>query len=94
MIAKKDHWQLQEAKARLSQLVRQACAEGPQTITLRGEEAVVVVSAAEYARMAGRQPTLLEALLKSPIRPQDVHLFDRLPEQDREIDLSDLVVPS
>ena len=42
-------WQLHEAKARLSSLVRRAREEGPQRITVYGEDAVVVVdgSAAE-----------------------------------------------
>lgn len=30
-------WQLQEAKARLSEVVKQASKECPQTITMRGE---------------------------------------------------------
>ncbi len=45
-------WQLQDAKNRLSEVVRRATDEGPQTITLRGQDAVVVVAAAEFARLA------------------------------------------
>ena len=83
MIAKKNRWQLQEAKARLSEVVRQARSEGPQTITLRGEDAVVVLSAREFERLRPPQPTLLEVLLNSPIRPEDAeHIFDRMPEVD------------
>jgi prevent-host-death family protein len=47
-------WQLQEAKNRLSELVRKAREEGPQTITVRGEDAVVVVEAKEYRRRSRR----------------------------------------
>ncbi len=36
-------WQLQEAKQRFSELVRRALEEGPQTVTRRGEEVVVVI---------------------------------------------------
>ena len=36
-------WQLQEAKNRLSEVVRKAQHEGPQTITLHGRDAAVVV---------------------------------------------------
>jgi len=39
-------WQLQEAKQRFSEVVRCALAEGPQTVTRRGEAVVVVLSAA------------------------------------------------
>ena len=61
-------WQLQEAKNRLSEVVRKASDEGPQVITLRGEDAAVVVGAAEYARLT-RKPkgTLVEFLRKSPL---------------------------
>ena len=43
-------WQLQEAKNKLSEVVRRACDEGPQEITVRGEPAVVVVSAEEWEK--------------------------------------------
>ena len=64
-------WQLHDAKARLSNLVRRACEEGPQRITVRGEDAVVVISAADFARMLTslRPERSLHALLsESPLR--------------------------
>jgi prevent-host-death family protein len=36
-------WKLQDAKARLSEVVRRARAGEPQQVTLHGEEAVVIV---------------------------------------------------
>lgn len=45
-------WKLEDAKARFSELVRLARDRGPQRVTVRGEDAVVVVSAADYARLA------------------------------------------
>ena len=61
-------WQLQEAKNRLSEVVRKASDEGPQVITLRGDDAVVVVAAHEYARLV-RKPTdtLVDFFRKSPL---------------------------
>ena len=65
------HWALHDAKARLSELVR-ATGKEPQSITLRGEEAAVLISAAEYRRLQGkgkvakRPMTLLEALRACP----------------------------
>jgi prevent-host-death family protein len=61
-------WQLQEAKNRLSEVVRKAADEGPQVITLRGEDAVVVVAAEEYVRLT-RKPkgTLVDFLRTSPL---------------------------
>ncbi|UFP93952.1 type II toxin-antitoxin system Phd/YefM family antitoxin [Gloeobacter morelensis] len=46
-------WRLEEAKARFSEVVRQARAIGPQVVTLHGQEAVVVLSVEEFARLQG-----------------------------------------
>ena len=61
-------WQLQDAKNRLSEVVRKASDEGPQVITLRGADAVVVVAADEYARLT-RKPngTLVDFFRESPM---------------------------
>ena len=59
-------WQLQEAKQRFSELVRRALDEGPQVVTRRGEEAVVVVSAREFRRLAGGVPNFKAFLLAAP----------------------------
>ena len=61
-------WQLQDAKNRLSEVVRKASDEGPQVITLRGDDAVVVVAAEEYARLT-RKPreALVDFFRKSPL---------------------------
>ena len=83
------HWALQDAKARLSELVRAAEKE-PQSITLRGEEAAVVISAAEYRRLEGkrkvakRSKTLLEALRACPY---ELEIPPRTKDRDRDIGL-------
>jgi prevent-host-death family protein len=59
-------WQLQEAKQRFSEVVRRALDDGPQVVTRRGEEAVVVVSAKEYARLRGDKPDFAAFLLAAP----------------------------
>ena len=61
---KRSTWQLQEAKNRLSEVVRRAREEGPQTITVRGDPTVVVLSTAEYERLKppAKGMSLLEAL--------------------------------
>jgi prevent-host-death family protein len=81
-------WQLQEAKQKFSQLVRRALEEGPQTVTRHGEEAVVVISAREFRRLAGKKPDLKEVLLSGP--PLDDLELERSREMPREIDLSDI----
>jgi prevent-host-death family protein len=45
-------WKLQDAKARFSQLVREALEHGPQRVTLHGKDAVVILSAEAYGRLA------------------------------------------
>ena len=37
-------WKLEDAKARFSELVRRARSEGPQRVTVRGKDAVVVIA--------------------------------------------------
>jgi antitoxin Phd len=61
-------WQLQEAKNQLSEVVRKASDEAPQIIRLRGDDAVVVVAADEYARLT-RKPKgiLVDFFRKSPL---------------------------
>jgi prevent-host-death family protein len=59
-------WQLQEAKSRFSELVDLTLREGPQMVTRRGQDAVVILSAIEYRRMSGNTPSLLTTLLNAP----------------------------
>ena len=70
MIAKRRQWQLQEAKAKLSEVVNCAQNEGPQVITRHGREAAVVMSIEEYARLCEPQrpkTSLWEFLRSSPM---------------------------
>jgi prevent-host-death family protein len=66
---KTDHWQLQDAKARFSEVVRRAAERGPQHVTVNGQEKAVVLSAEEYVRLRG-QPTgraLVDLMAGSPL---------------------------
>ena len=45
-------WRLEQAKARFSELVRLAQNSGPQHVTVHGHDAVVVVSAEDFARLS------------------------------------------
>jgi prevent-host-death family protein len=47
-------WKMEAAKARLSEVVRRAREAGPQTITVRGTDAAVVISNEDYRRLVGR----------------------------------------
>jgi antitoxin Phd len=44
-------WKLEDAKARFSEVVRLARAEGPQRVTVRGRDAVVVISVEELDKL-------------------------------------------
>jgi prevent-host-death family protein len=73
-VTKKRSWQLQEAKNKLSEVIRCAREDGPQEITVRGEPAVVVVSAEEWEQAKPQEPrrpkeTLYE-LLYDPSLPK------------------------
>lgn len=60
-------WQLQEAKARFSELVRQAAHDGPQEITLHGRPVAIVISREEFDRLVGGR-SLVDFLQRSPLR--------------------------
>lgn len=59
-------WALQDAKNRFSEVVQRARREGPQTVTLRGERAAVVLSAADYDALVRDRPSLVDDLLSGP----------------------------
>jgi antitoxin Phd len=79
-------WQLQEAKNRLSEVVRKARSEGPQIITLHGADAAVVVSAQDFVRLSQRKGKLVEFFRKSPLVGVDLDLA-RSRDTGRKIDL-------
>jgi antitoxin Phd len=64
-------WQLQDAKAKLSELIDTAEKQGPQIITRRGVETVVVVPIEEWRR-AQPKKTLLEVLQSGPRGELDI----------------------
>ena len=59
-------WHLQDAKNQFSKVVQKARSEGPQIVTLRGERAAVVLSAADYDALTGNRPDIVEDLLGGP----------------------------
>ncbi|MGO4124882.1 type II toxin-antitoxin system Phd/YefM family antitoxin [Inquilinus sp. YAF38] len=59
-------WQVQEAKARFSELVERARTEGPQTITRHGRERAVLLSIEDYRALLSLQPDVRALLLGGP----------------------------
>jgi len=80
-------WQLQEAKQKFSELVRDTLEKGPQVVTRHGEEVVVMVSAEEYKRLTGKKPDFKKFLLSGPDF-DDLHLeLERIRDLPRPVDL-------
>lgn len=77
-------WNLAEAKNKLSEVVNLALTEGPQTITRR-KDAVVVVSAAEYAELTGRRRSFKDFLTSGPSFEEVDLERDKTPMRDIEL---------
>jgi antitoxin Phd len=76
-------WQLQEAKAKFSEVVQKAIDEGPQTVTRRGKEVVVIVSAKDFHGSRKPQVDLKELLASAPLEGVDL---ERPDDYGREVD--------
>ena len=61
-----DHWQIQEAKQRFSEMIRAVTTEGTQFITRHGEDVAVVVDIVEYRRLTRPAVDLASILLGGP----------------------------
>ena len=59
-------WQLQDAKARFSEFLDAALANGPQVVTRRGVEAAVLVPIEEWRRMQRTSRPNIKELLLGP----------------------------
>lgn len=70
----RSEWQLQEAKANFSQLVKRAAGGDAQTVTVHGKPTAVVVSAEEYARLTRQRGKLSAALLRPELAIEDIDL--------------------
>ncbi|MGH7792685.1 MAG: type II toxin-antitoxin system Phd/YefM family antitoxin [Thermodesulfobacteriota bacterium] len=67
-------WQLQEAKNKFSEVVEEALKHGPQVITKRGREAVIVLSYADYRKIMLSQKKLSDFFRESPLVGIDLDL--------------------
>lgn len=81
-----NEWQLQEAKNKLSQLVKEADRGIPQFITVHGKQTAVVLSAASYKKLTQPSNSLSEALLMPTLDSED-NLFERSQDTGRSSEL-------
>lgn len=80
-------WTLQTAKNRFSEVVERARKEGPQLITRRGADAVIVLSVDDYRALGGAVDCdLVDFLHRSPLREVPGDHFARADDTGREID--------
>jgi len=79
-------WQLQEAKAMFSEVVK-ASALKPQIISVRGKDTAVIISFSEYQKLVRPRQTFFEFIQSSPLRDFELELPPRLPEEMRAINL-------
>ena len=78
------NWQLQDAKSKFSELVESAISKGPQFVTKRGVQTVVVISIEEYNRLKKPKNDLISFFNKSPKIDLDI---ERKKDFDRNISL-------
>jgi len=79
-------WQLQEAKAHLSEVIRLSAQQGPQMLTVRGKEEAVLISKQEYERLIGSKPNLFDFMNQSPLKGLDID-WNRDQSKIRDLDL-------
>lgn len=79
-------WQLQEAKARLSELIKKAAKDGPQKITVHGVPTAIVISTQEYERLKRPSQSFVKFLRSSPLYGLKLELT-RKQTLTRDVDL-------
>lgn len=80
-------WKLEDAKAKFSEVVRQALLVGPQRVTYRGKDAVVVISVDDLKRLLPAErpeQSLVDFLQGTALAELDIR---REPDPGREIAL-------
>lgn len=79
-------WQIQEAKAKLSHVVKEAQLQ-PQEITLHGKTVAVVVSSGTFSRLTSKQESLVDFIRRSPLCAVEELDLSRNTTPVREVEL-------
>jgi prevent-host-death family protein len=80
------YWQLQEAKAKLSELIKLTLQKGPQGISVRGKKECVLLAREEYEKLIGKKPDFLTFIASSPLKGTDLDI-QRDKSLTRDVDL-------
>jgi prevent-host-death family protein len=79
-------WQLQDAKAHLSEVVKKAEKEGPQGITVHGHPTAVVISSKEYKRLKQPQAGFVSFMRQSPLYGVELDLHrEQTPTREADV---------
>ncbi len=81
-----DCWRIQDAKKRFSEVISKALRSGPQIVTRRGIETVVVISAEEYRQLTQPKEDIVDFFSKSPLRDSGI-VIERDKSPLRDLDL-------
>ncbi|AYG60996.1 type II toxin-antitoxin system Phd/YefM family antitoxin [Rhizobium jaguaris] len=79
-------WSLEAAKARFSEVVRHARDEGPQHVSVRGREAVVIMSVEDYERLTPAKPKLPFVEFMESLSLSDLNV-ERESDSGRDVEL-------
>lgn len=79
-------WQLQEAKARFSELVNEVERDGYHTITKNGHPVAVIISKKDFEKLNTPKNSLLDFFRDAPLPDFDLDI-QRSKDQGRSIDL-------
>ncbi len=77
-------WQIQEAKARMSELIKQAQVQ-PQDITSHGKSVAVVMSRAAFDRLSRAEGSLVDFMRSSPLYGAEEVSLERDESLTREV---------
>lgn len=83
---KKNIWQIQEAKAKFSQLIEDANIKGYQTITKQGEPIAVILSKREFDKMTQSKTSFLNFFKAAPCQEVEINI-QRSKDLPREFEL-------
>jgi prevent-host-death family protein len=78
-------WKLQDAKSQFSRLVKEALTRGPQYVTRRGEETVVIISIDDYNKLISNKSDFKNFILNCPKMDNDF-VIDRNKDIPRSVD--------
>ena len=80
-------WQMQDAKARLSEVLRRAERDGPQNITLHGRSVAVMLSRESFDRLIGTDESLVDFMRRSPLYGDEELALERDDSLTRSVSL-------